>query len=214
MRERTQDRELRSFVSKLAVRAAEEEDSGPGTLEGYAAVFGEETDLGWYRESFAKGAFADSLKEDDQRALVDHETAKVIGRTAAGTLRLSEDDKGLKCEIDLPDTTYAADLRKCVERGDVDGMSIGFIVQKEERTAREEGEDNDLWTVTKAKLLEVSAVTFPAYEGTSISARSKERREAAAKDLTPPRADRAMLKRQEQRLRLLKLKAAEGESSA
>lgn len=209
---RSDGRERRVLCGKLRAKAGgkhddKEERSSPGTLEGYAAVFNEETDLGWFRESIAPGAFADSIEEDDQRALVNHDTSLVIGRRSNGTLRLKEDAEGLQAEIDLPDTTYARDLHAAVERGDIDGMSIGFEVQREEREVGDTAKgETDLWRVTRAKLYEVSPVTFPAYEGTSVSARSKERRESEKKRAGAGLDPSATIKRQEQRLRMLKLR--------
>lgn len=177
-------RELRAFRAPLAIRRRAEGDpepSGPGTLEGVAAVYDQEIDLYWYRESIAPGAFSDSLEADDQRALVNHDTSLVIGRTSSGTLRCEDADDGLRVEIDLPDTSYGRDIYESVSRGDIDGMSIGFRVQTEEHILPEEGSEErvSLWRVTRAELLEVSPVAFPAYEGTSVSARSMDRREAA-----------------------------------
>lgn len=153
----SRDRERRCFSRrqlKVRVRAAAEgaEDGeentdstgSPGTLEGYAAVFNEETDLYFWREMIAPGAFAESIKEDDQRALVNHDTSLVIGRSSTDSLRCQEDKTGLRVEIDLPDTTYARDLYACVERGDIDGMSIGFLIQGEEREVAEEPGGKDL----------------------------------------------------------------------
>ena len=187
----SQDREIRAFAGQIKLRAKGDGDEATGVLEGYAAIWDEETDLGWSTESIAQGAFTESLADDDQRALVDHNTGMVIGRTSADTLTLSEDTKGLKCSITLPDTSYARDLRACVERGDITGMSVGFIIQAEERIVNEDDDmrGGDHWKVKKARLLEVSAVAFPAYEGTELSARSKNRREAQRAESEAARAD-------------------------
>ena len=210
MRQTRSEIEHRScLLAGLTARAAVEGASGPGTLDGYAAVWNEEAEIGWFREEMVRGAFLDSIKEDDQRALIDHDTGLVIGRRSAGTLRLKEDDKGLKVEMDLPDTSYARDLYASVERGDIDGMSIGFEVVEEEHIRPgdhgDEKRELDLWRVTKAKLMEVSAVTFPAYEGTSVSTRSQKRREEAR---DKPLLEQAESKRKlrERRLRVLRLR--------
>lgn len=210
MRTRTGEIERRGLLAtQLSARAAEEGASGPGSLDGYAAVWNEETEIGWFREEMVKGAFAASIQEDDQRALIDHDTGKVIGRRSAGTLRLKEDDKGLQVEMDLPDTSYARDLFASVARGDTDGMSIGFNVLEEEHirpgTHGDEEREKDLWRITKAQLMEVSVVTFPAYEGTSVSTRCRTRREEAR---DKPSVERAESKRKlrERRLRVLRLK--------
>lgn len=140
------------------------------TARGYAALFNVETDIGGYfREQIAPGAFADSIKSGDVRALVDHDSGRVIGRSTAGTLRLKEDTKGLAVEIDLPDTSDGRDLAVQLDRGDISGMSFGF------RATREQWDttgDVPLRTILQVELFEVSAVAFPAYDDTSIALRS------------------------------------------
>lgn len=157
-------RETRSLTLPLEVRA----DTGR-TIAGYAAVFNSAADIaGFFREVIAPGAFAEAVS-GDVRALVDHDTGRVIGRTTAGTLRLAEDDKGLAVEIDLPDTGDGRDLGELIKRGDVSGMSFGFEVTKQ--TWDETGEI-PLRTIQAVKLFEVSVVAFPAYDDTTIALRS------------------------------------------
>jgi HK97 family phage prohead protease len=159
--------ETRALTRPMEVRAAD----GGRTIAGYAAIFNSETDIGGYwRETIAPGAFADSLA-GDVRALVDHDSGRVIGRTAAGSLRLSEDDTGLAVEIDLPDTTDGRDLAALIERGDISGMSFGFSVTKQQWD--ETGEVPHR-TIQAVELFEVSVVAFPAYPETSIGLRSLE----------------------------------------
>ena len=98
---------------------------------GHAAVFNVLGDGGWFREKVAPGAFADSIQVDDVRALFNHDPNYVLGRNRAGTLKLSEDDRGLKIEIDPPDTQVARDLMVSLERGDISQMSFGFEVVKQ-----------------------------------------------------------------------------------
>jgi HK97 family phage prohead protease len=146
-------------------------DGDKKTAAGYAALFNSQTDIGGYfREQIAPGAFAEAIK-GDVRALIDHDTGRVIGRTAAGTLRLTEDATGLAAEIDLPDTTDGRDLAVQLERGDITGMSFGFRVTHDEW---DETGDTPLRTIHKLELLEVSAVAFPAYPDTSLAMRSLE----------------------------------------
>ena len=161
------DRERRSFLQPLEVRA----DQGAMTLTGYAAVFGQATDLGAFREQIAPGAFSDTLRRSDVRALFNHDTSKVLGRLSAGTLRLTEDATGLSAEIDLPDTTDGRDVRELVRRGDVSGMSFGFRVLSDRWDFTD---DEAFRTIEAVELYEVSAVTFPAYDGTSIALRSRD----------------------------------------
>jgi HK97 family phage prohead protease len=138
-------------------------------LGGYAAVFGQPTDLGGgNREAIAIGAFDQALKVSDVRALYNHSPMYVLGRQSAGTLRLSLDSTGLEYEVDLPGTRYAADLRELVERGDIDGASFAFIPDKVEFD-RDSGITRHL---SVAQLIDVSPVTFPAYAGASTEARS------------------------------------------
>lgn len=169
--------EQRSVVAPVELRATG--DSGQ-TIGGYAAIFGETADIGgFFRENIARGAFADSIAKDDVRAYFDHDRGRVLGRSSAGTLRLKEDDKGLAVEIDLPDTNDGRDVATLIQRGDVSGMSFGFSVTHDEW---DETVDPPTRTIHAAELREVSVVSEPAYEGTSIALRSlddarKERRQ-------------------------------------
>jgi HK97 family phage prohead protease len=160
------------------------------TAKGYAALFNSETDIGGYfRETIAPGAFAATLKDSDVRALVDHDSGRVIGRSSAGTLRLSEDDTGLAVEIDLPDTSDGRDLAVLMERGDISGMSFGFRVTKEQW---DETVDPPTRTILAAELFEVSAVAFPAYEDTTIALRSLEAVKEEARQRAADNAKRAV----------------------
>lgn len=142
------------------------------TLAGHAAVFDTHAEVrgGW--ESLAPSAFDDVLSRDaDVRALINHNASLVLGRTASGTLRLASDADGLGFEVDLPDTSYAKDLRESIRRGDVTGMSFGFIPGKHEDGSAPDG--RQLRTHTSvAQLLDVSVVTYPAYDGTDVRLRS------------------------------------------
>ncbi|RVL37994.1 HK97 family phage prohead protease [Sinorhizobium meliloti] len=139
------------------------------TLVGYAAVFNSDADIGgWWTERIAPGAFAETIS-GDVRALVDHDMGRVIGRTKSGTLRLSEDSKGLRVEIDIPNTTDGNDLWELVERGDISGMSFGFSVTKQ---SWDETIDPPTRTIEAVDLFEVSAVAWPAYDDTEIGKRS------------------------------------------
>lgn len=138
------------------------------TLTGYAAVFGTETRMGSFTERIAPGAFSKSLASGrDILALLDHRADVLLGRTASGTLKLSEDDKGLRFDLELPDTQAGRDLVALAERGDLGGMSFGFIAEDEEWT----GNTRELRQVD---LREVSVIqAFPAYQQTEISLRNK-----------------------------------------
>lgn len=145
-------------------------------LSGYAATFGTETRIADFMETIAPGAFAASLSGNpDILALVDHDPGKVLARTKSGTLRLSEDTRGLRFEIDVPDTTLGRDLLAMAARFDLGGMSFGFNVPEGGEEWR--GEKRTLRAVV---LHEISVVqSFPAYGGTSIQARSRQQRTEA-----------------------------------
>jgi HK97 family phage prohead protease len=156
-----------------ALRAERDGDSNP-KIVGYASVFNEETDIaGLFSEVIRPGAFERAIEEEqDVRALVDHNPSLLLGRTKSGTLRMKEDEHGLRVEIDPPDTILAADTMELLARGDVDQMSFGFIVRSETWTKRD-GQP-ELREITDVDLFDVSVVTFPAYEGTSVGLRSAE----------------------------------------
>ncbi|TNE60264.1 MAG: HK97 family phage prohead protease [Alphaproteobacteria bacterium] len=137
------------------------------TLVGYAAVFGSKSeDLGGFREVIRSGAFARSLAENrDVYALADHDPAKRLGRTKNGSLRLHEDDKGLRVEIDLPGTPLGDQIGEEVRSGLLDAMSFGFNVRDQEW--RDENNEA-LRVLTDVDLHEVSVVSFPAYKETSV----------------------------------------------
>ncbi|MCC2248852.1 HK97 family phage prohead protease [Virgibacillus sp. AGTR] len=163
--------EIRELVTdKIEIR---EDDDGNRTLTGYAVKWEMKSQvLGLFykfREQFQKGAFLESLNDDDQRYLWSHDVSKVLGRTKNGTLRLKEDNIGLRFEVDLPNTTLGNDTYESIKRGDVDGVSFGFRAIDDE--VDEPEDDMPLRTVKKAKLLEVSAVAFPAYPDSEVSAR-------------------------------------------
>ncbi len=152
-------------------------------LEGYAALFGTEARIGSdLIETIAPGAFATTLRDrPDILALVDHDPTRVLARTRSGSLRLSEDTRGLSFDLDVPDTQAGRDVLALAERGDLGGMSFGFA-------ARDERMDGDRRELRSVELFEISVVAaFPAYEGTVINARSKNggfpTREAAARRL-------------------------------
>lgn len=176
--------EKRTLTSPVEVRKADDKR----TVAGYAALFNSEADIGGaFREVIAPGAFSDTLA-GDIRALVDHDSGRVIGRSTAGTLRLNEDDKGLAVEIDLPDTTDGRDLAVSLDRGDISGMSFGFRVTKD--TWDETG-NIPLRTIQAVDLFEVSAVAFPAYDDTSLALRSLETAKEARKVIADQNARRA-----------------------
>ena len=160
--------QVRSTQSKFETREAD----GEMYISGYFAVFNSEYEM-WPGavESIADTAF-DGALADDIRCLIDHETRLVLGRNKAGTLTLKVDTRGLWGEVRInPNDQDAVNLYERVKRGDVDQCSFGFDILDEEF---EDRGDTVKWTIKKVKLYEVSVVTFPAYEETSVSARKRQ----------------------------------------
>lgn len=163
-------RQVRTIQTELQTRA--ETDSPDKYIEGYFAVFNKETEL-WPGafEEVAPGAFDGTLL-DDVRALINHDTTLVLGRTKANTLELKADNVGLWGRIKInPNDTDAMNLYERVARGDVDQCSFGFNILAEETDWRDDGTVK--WTIKEVKLFEVSPCTFPAYEQTGIQARKE-----------------------------------------
>lgn len=134
---------------------------------GYASVFNRVTDLGYFVESVHPDAFNMALsRQDDVRALFNHDPNLILGRSTSGTLSLSVDEKGLKSKIEMPDTTLGRDLKVHIERGDISQMSFGFYIEKEEKRGMVDGKP--WFEIQQVRLFDVSPVTFPAYEQTSI----------------------------------------------
>jgi HK97 family phage prohead protease len=136
-------------------------------LEGYAATFGVEARIGSFVETIAPGAFRASLA-GDVLALMDHDGGKVLGRTKSGTLRLTEDSRGLAFSLDLPDTQAGRDVLALAERGDLGGMSFGFTVP-----SGGEAWSGDRRTLRAVALKEISVVSaWPAYPDTTLALRA------------------------------------------
>jgi HK97 family phage prohead protease len=159
-----ENRESRSITAPMK----EEE----GKAVGYAALFNSVTDIGGFFERIEPGAF-DQSDMTDVRALFNHDPNMLLARTASGTLKLSIDEKGLRYEFDIPDTNAGRDLRELLRRGDINQSSFGFTIDQEdweERTGMKPTRK-----IKKVKrLFDVSPVTFPAYQETSVALRSLE----------------------------------------
>lgn len=141
-------------------------------LVGHAAVFGQLAQVGGGYERLAPTAFDAALAdpETDVRALVNHDPTMVLGRQSAGTLKLEVDSEGLGFVVDLPDTSYARDIRELVGRGDVTGASFGFIPGEDSVGTAPDGKQLRTHT-SVAQLLDVSPVVWPAYDGASVTLR-------------------------------------------
>ncbi|MDO9713826.1 HK97 family phage prohead protease [Paracraurococcus lichenis] len=157
------------FADGLERRAALELRAAGRRLEGYAAAFNSPANIGGFTEVVLPGAFAATLTaRRDVLALVDHDPSRLLARTGSGTLRLAEDARGLRFELDVPDTGLGRDVLALAERGDLGGMSFGFRVVDERWPAANRRE------LRAVELVEVSVVqAFPAYAATSISARAR-----------------------------------------
>jgi HK97 family phage prohead protease len=158
--------EKRTNEVKFELRAVE---GGDGmTFTGYAAVFNSPSEPLPFIERIAPGAFKRSLKaRNDIKLLWNHDTGSVLGSTRAGTLKLEEDNYGLRVTAMLPETTLGKDVRTLVQRGDVNAMSFGFSVPANGDSWNTEGTERTLRSV---RIHEVSIVAFPAYQQTAGTA--------------------------------------------
>ena len=163
-------RQVRSVPTEFQTR----EDGENLSIEGYFAVFDSNYEIApGMSESIAQGAFSRTIS-GDIRALINHDTTLVLGRTKANTLLLREDAHGLWGHIDInPNDGDAMNLYERVKRGDVDQCSFGFDIRSEDTDINEDGSVH--WTIKDVDLYEVSCCTFPAYETTNISARTAQR---------------------------------------
>ena len=161
--------EKRAMNSQLKIR---ENDGGGASIAGLAVPYGKQSEEMWgFREIIAPGAFAASLSGGrDIRCLWSHDAGKPLGRTSNNTLRLRDAPEGLSFDCDLSATSWSMDAREAIKRGDVTGMSFGFIVRKDDWAFVD---DTTVRTVLEADLFEVSPVSFPAYPDSSVEARSE-----------------------------------------
>jgi HK97 family phage prohead protease len=190
--------ERRSVPTEFEVRS----EGNAFQFYGYALKWDTRSqNLGGFRERVAAGATADSIQQDDIRALFNHDPNLILGRNRSNTLRLSEDSTGLHYEVDMPDTTYARDLATAMERGDVSQSSFGFKVAGPD--GQDFAEDSDgfpLRTLNKISLFDVSPVTYPAYTDSTSGVGSRalellaEQRGISVSRLDSPEAIRAVIR--------------------
>lgn len=190
----------RALAPADAVLVRADDDDAP-KFRGHAAVFESRTAIGdplrwgWYEE-IGRSAFDKTLADGDARFLIDHDTSLLVARVSAGDLRLSTDDVGLLTDADLDDElSYVRDLARNLEKRRITGMSFGFYVVRDTWTSEEvEIEVNgktetfsiDVRVIDEVRLLEVSAVTFPAYEDTDAGLRATDANEIrSARGLDP-----------------------------
>jgi len=164
-------------IAEMELRKDSTEDgSENNVLTGYVAEFEkfshELNDFfsGKFKEKIRKGAFENSIRSKVIKALWNHDDNKVLGSTKSKTLNLWEDERGLKFELILPNSSWGKDALESVRRGDVDGMSFGFIPTVTEWD--DVNPNETIRTLVEVDLIEVSPVAFPAYPQTSVSARN------------------------------------------
>lgn len=149
------------------MRAAESDEL---VVEGYAAVFDSVTDIGPFQERIAPGAFSDVL-QDDVRLLINHDGVP-LARTSNDTLELTQDETGLYYRAKLSNTQAGKDLYEMIKRGDINQSSFAFMIGEESRDA------DDVRVIDKvARLIDVSPVTYPAYQAATVFARAEEKKE-------------------------------------
>lgn len=169
----------RNAMSKVELRQMQvqdlelRQDGGGSSFSGYAAVFNSDSEPLPFVEQIRPGAFKRTLSaRNNIKMFVNHDDTMVLASTRSGSLRLSEDNRGLRVDADMPDTTYARDLSTLMKRGDVDSMSFGFHVP---RGGDEWSDDGQRRFLNEIALREVSVVTgFPAYESTSATIRKAQ----------------------------------------
>jgi len=198
-------KEIRAFNFELRA----EQNEGRGRIEGRAIVFGSQTDIGWYDEIIDKGALDDTDLRD-VRMLVNHNTdmiplARSRNNNENSTMQLSVDDEGMviRADLDIENNSDAKNLYSAVSRGDISGMSFMMIVDGDKWANLDS--DHPTRTITSIKkVLEVSAVTWPAYEATSIEARGLAGAlESAKASLESAKAEQREVERKKMRLRIL-----------
>ena len=199
-------KEIRSF--DFEVRAEQSEERG-NFVEGRAIVYGQTTNLGWYDETIAPGALKDTDLRD-VRLLVNHNTdmiplARSRNNNANSTMQLVVDDEGMniRANLDTENNVDAKALYSAAERGDISGMSFMFVVDKDSWDDLES--DHPTRTITGIKrVLEVSAVTFPAYSQTSLEARGlADALDSAKASLESAKAKAREIERRKQKIRIL-----------
>ena len=157
------DNSMEKRIFNIETRA-EQTEEGNQIISGHASMYDIRSEnLGGFYEYIEAGAFTPELiAKSDTRALINHDQNLILGRTASGTLRLNADEKGLRYEFDVPETSYGKDLVVSMKRGDITQSSFAFTVADDDWTTDEDG--NNIRTIKKIeRLYDVSPVTYPAY---------------------------------------------------
>lgn len=157
--------EKRFFVAEFRT-----EDTESRTVVGHAAVFNTWGDGGWFREKISPGAFANALNSSDIRALFNHDPNHLLARNTSGTLRVEEDEQGLRVEFDLPKS--AESIRESIQRGDLTQMSFAFTVERDEWMYDQDKDERTILEVRE--LFDVSLVTYPFYKDATAALRNEE----------------------------------------
>lgn len=164
----------RDYISTFETR----EEAGQGVIEGRPVVFNERTNLGYFDEIIDRNALS-NCDMRDVRLCLNHDTSYVYARSRNNnensTMQIGFDDMGMyfRANLDIENSPKAQDYYAAVRRGDMDKMSFMFVIGEDKWEGLET--DHPLRTITSIeRIVEISAVTFPAYEGTSISARYTE----------------------------------------
>lgn len=158
---------------RISELRALQEDTDEMIIEGYAAVFEQETDLGWCKEIISRDAFNDCNMSDCVFKYNHNDNCLILARTRNKSLELLVDEKGLKIRANLIDTTQNRDIYKMIQAGLLDKMSFAFSVRKQEW----DYETDTRRIIEISQLFDVSVVDVPAYDGTEIYTRSKEKYE-------------------------------------
>lgn len=175
--------ERRTINCAGGVRLEQREGEEAQRIVGVASVFYDGTPNTEYKlwqgamERVMPTAFDRAIKEDDVRALFNHDPNQILGRTKSGTLKLTVRDDGLHYETVPSETTTYKNVRESLARGDVDGSSFAFTVQREEWVLDEE-RGLEIREIKEVKLYDVGPVTYPAYESTSSGVRALDLAEA------------------------------------
>lgn len=195
---------LEKRVFTIEMRAAAEGEAGDErrTVSGYAAVFNSPSEDMGFIEYIEPGAFREAIPKSDVRALFNHDPNLILARTASGTLKIAEDDKGLRYEFQIPATTFGNDFRVMLDRGDVSQSSFSFTVKDQswEEKKRPDGSFQYTRRIKKVeRLYDVSPVTYPAYPDTDVALRSL----GEAQKETPPTTEEETQPQPNHRARLM-----------
>lgn len=184
MMEKKRIKEIR-YIPSMSLEIRKDNEKDVMAVKGYVVKFNERSCLlydEWY-ERVAKGAFAKSLEQNTIKALWNHNSDIVLGSTKSRTLKLEEDDIGLRFDLELPNSSQAKDIYESIKRGDVDGVSFGFYI-RDNGDKWEYLKDEDVYerTLLDIDLIEISPTPFPAYPTSEVGKRSLEKNNLKTKE--------------------------------